>query len=406
MPTPRPYQIEGRDFLAGRRHALLADQMRVGKTPQAILAAHKAGAQSLLVVCPAIAVPQWKREIERWWADGPLPRHAVLSYDKARAMWQDGTSMVSDVFIPDEAHFAGNPAAGRTGMVYGKSGFAWNAGATWALSGTPAPKSAASLWPMLKAFGIVKMSYEDFLKYFCVLKPMSLVPTGTRAEHIPELRALLAQCMLRRTRKDVRPDMPATSFSFLTVEPKHKPDYKIPAGLTDEQLLPWLEANQAADKEDRVAVAQAKVEPLADEIAFNIDAALYRQTVVFGWHIEPLESLVTELNKRGLRAASITGATGIRQREQIQADFRAGRLHVVVANIIAAGTAIDLSSASHGYMLEMDWVPGNNTQAVDRLVSMDKDEPVTIDVVTWKGSVDEWVQRTVLTRTQQIAKLY
>jgi len=37
----RPYQLEGRDFLAGRWHALLADEMRVGKTPQAILAAEQ-----------------------------------------------------------------------------------------------------------------------------------------------------------------------------------------------------------------------------------------------------------------------------------------------------------------------------------------------------------------------------
>jgi len=32
--TPRPYQLEGRDFLAGRWHALLADEMRVGKSPR------------------------------------------------------------------------------------------------------------------------------------------------------------------------------------------------------------------------------------------------------------------------------------------------------------------------------------------------------------------------------------
>ena len=57
MLTLRPYQEVGRDFLAARRHALLADEMRVGKTPQAILAAEKVGAQRTLVVCPAIAVP-------------------------------------------------------------------------------------------------------------------------------------------------------------------------------------------------------------------------------------------------------------------------------------------------------------------------------------------------------------
>ena len=38
MLTPRPYQIEGRDFLASRTRALLADEMRVGKSCQAVMA--------------------------------------------------------------------------------------------------------------------------------------------------------------------------------------------------------------------------------------------------------------------------------------------------------------------------------------------------------------------------------
>ena len=59
----RPYQEVSRDFLASRRHALLADGMRVGKTPAAIRAACKAGARTLLTVTQAIATLQWEREI-------------------------------------------------------------------------------------------------------------------------------------------------------------------------------------------------------------------------------------------------------------------------------------------------------------------------------------------------------
>src|SRR3990167_8549084 len=107
--------------------------MRVGKTPQAILAAHKAGAQTLLVTCPAIAVPHWNREIERWWPSGPLPRWQVWSYDRARSEWEGDRRGAVDVFIPDEAHFAKNPKAKRTKMVYGKDGFSRYAGAVWPL---------------------------------------------------------------------------------------------------------------------------------------------------------------------------------------------------------------------------------------------------------------------------------
>ena len=76
------------------------------------------------------------------------------------------------------------------------------------------------------------------------------------------------------------------------------------------------------------------------------------------------------------------------------------------ANILAAGTTIDLSAARHAYFLELDWVPGNNVQAASRLVSMGKLDPVTCDVVTWPGSFDDKLHRTLLTRTRELSKLF
>ena len=62
----RPYQIVGRDFLAARTRALLADHMRLGKSACAIVAADKVGAERVLVLCPAIATYQWREQ----WAEG------------------------------------------------------------------------------------------------------------------------------------------------------------------------------------------------------------------------------------------------------------------------------------------------------------------------------------------------
>ena len=404
--TPRPYQIVGRDFLAGRRHALLADEMRVGKTPQAILAARKAGAQSVLVVCPAIAVPQWEREFERWWPGGSLPFRRVWSYDKARSRWQDyGVGISVDVFIPDECHFAKNPEAARTKMVYGKDGFAWNAGATWPLSGTPAPKHAGELWPMLFAFGVVKCDYDTFLKHYCRIDWMSQRPVGTREEKIPELKALLATCMLRRKRIDVAPDMPGIDFQFLPVEGRPPVDLPSPGSLTDDELLAGCERHANVNRDDRQAVAMAKVGPVVEHIQFAIHNNLLQQTVVFGWHVEPLSRLVSLLRDAGITAETITGSTPLRLREQTQARFRAGELQVVAANILAAGTAIDLSAARHAYFLELDWVSGNNLQAANRLVSMDMKDKVTIDVATWPGSHDDRIQRVLMKRVSELNQL-
>jgi SNF2 family DNA or RNA helicase len=401
--TPRPYQLEGRDFLAARQFALLADEMRVGKTPQAILAAEKLNARESLVICPAIAVEHWLKEWDRWGAPGCA---TVYSYDKAKINWSRICSDQWDVVIVDEAHFAKNPEAARTKLIYGKTGIGWHTDHLWALSGTPAPKHAGELWPMLCAFGAIgKMGYVDFTRRYCTWNELEGRITGTREEMIPELKCILNRVMLRRTRKQVAPDMPDIDFQFLEMKVEGA-DLKIPPNIPDDQLLDWMERNQHVDREDRIAVAMAKVGPLGDEIEFAIANDLLKQTVVFGWHVEPLKKMVSTLRARGLRAEALTGETQSTPRAWIQEQFREGKIDVVCGQILAAGTAIDLSAARHAYFLEMDWVPGNNVQAANRLVNMDKLDKVTIDAATLPRSSDDRVQKVLLRRVRELSKLY
>lgn len=387
--------MAGRDFLAGRRHALLADEMRVGKTPQAILACEAVGAREILVVCPAIAVTQWRAEFKRWWPGCREP--VVMSYDRAKLAGKALTTRQWDVVIVDECHYAKNPATNRTKLVYGTGGLGWTAKRLWALSGTPAPKHAAELWPMLRAFGVTDLKYDTFARKFCYVQQGTDRIKGTKQAAIPELRAMLAKVMLRRKRSEVAPEIPPIDFQFLRVDATDASD--LPTGTTPDTPPDSLQ-------EVRIAVAKAKVLPLAREIQFALENDLLRQTVVFGWHVEPLVDLHRELGFREITAGTITGATSPAERQRIQQAFREGRIQVVIANIAAAGTAIDLSAAHHGYFLELDWVPGNNIQAANRLVSLQKNEPVSIDVVTSPGTVDDAVQKIVLRRAKEVGKIF
>ena len=400
----RPYQVEGVEFLASRRYALLADEMRVGKTPQAILAAAKITAHSVLVICPAIAVEHWKREFARWWVGPFIPFVLVRSYDMARREQDAIKSRRWPLAIVDECHFAKNPEAQRTKLIYGKGGLGYCADRMWVLSGTPAPKHAGELWAMLRAFGVVGMTYDAFLRRYCNMDALGVV-RGTRVAMIPELKALLAKVMLRRMRKDVAPDMPAIDFQFLEVQPKGNVDLNIPER-DETTLLAYLEGHNTTDRENRREVALAKVPVLVEQIEFAVHNDLLKQCVVFGWHVEPLTILAGRLNQAGIKTGLITGASPQGERERVQRQFREGFLQVVVGNILACGTAIDLSAARHAYLLEMDWVPGNNVQAVNRLVSMEKPDKVTVDVVTWPGSTDDRVQRVLLRRVKELSLLY
>jgi SNF2 family DNA or RNA helicase len=385
MPlTLRPYQIEGCYFLAERRFALLADEMRVGKTPQAIMAAHKVGALRVAVVCPAIAVSQWREEFKRWGLASIASGRHVMSYDRARATdWS--TLPRFDVAIVDECHFAKNPGAQRTKAIFGKGGLGHHTDRLWCLSGTPVTKHAGEFWPMLVAFGYTSLSYESFCRYFCDYDWTKTKITGTKQSKIPELRAILAKFMLRRTRRQVAPEMDDIDFQFLAVEPVSRIDL----------------ASEDEHDPSRKEVAIAKALPLVEEIAACLERGDYKQTVVFAWHRDAIRAVVDGLEARGIKTDPLVGGMGESTRTTIMEGFRAQRLQVVVCQIIAAGTAIDLSAASHGYFLELDWLPASNIQAANRLVSLQKDEPVTFDVCTWPGSVDDKVQRILLRRTQE-----
>ena len=394
----RPYQETGRDFLAAHTRALLADEMRVGKTPQAILAAHKIGAKRLLVVCPAIGVAHWQRELQMWWPDSKSPDTTIYSYDKARRYMAEGLKYPQrwDLMIVDECHFAKNPEAGRTKAVYGKGGFGWNADRIWVLSGTPAPKHAGELWPMMYAFGLTSLSYDTFCRLYCRLDRDNN-PKGTKVSMIPEIRQALSRVSLRRTRREVAPEIPDIDYQFLAVAP---------TGVDLPPYVQWNEHNPGAFAVERHKVAHAKVDSLVDQIVFAIENELIKQTVVFGWHIDPIHAVVAKLRQHGIVAEPLTGGTSPVDRAHVQQKFKYGMVQVVCANLLAAGTTIDLSAARHAYFLELDWVPGNNVQAANRLVSMEKVDPVTCDVVTWPGSFDDRVQASLLTRTRELSKLF
>ena len=402
MLTPRPYQEVGRDFLASRRHALLADEMRVGKTPQAILAASKIGAYRVVVVCPAIAVPQWIREFDRWAPAQWWRIVHVYSYDKARTIHAERGWQPCDLAIVDECHFAKNPQAQRTKAIFGKDGLAWHAGRTWALSGTPLTKHPGELWPMLRAFGVTALSYTDFTERYCTFDWARNI-TGTRKTHLSELTSIIDSIMLRRTRREVAPEMPEIGFEFLAMSGQGNLDLPIPSGLTDEQTMAWIERHR--ENATRREIALAKIPGLVHEIAGCLDRGDYKQTVVFGWHRDALEALRDGLRACGIHAQKLIGGIPESVRSATQMEFANGFSQVLVCQIAAAGTAIDLSAASHGYFLELDWVPANNMQAANRLVSLQKKEPVTFDICTWPGSADDRVQQILLRRAREIREI-
>lgn len=426
MPGLLPFQIEGANFLAARSRALLADEMRVGKTPQSIVASSLVGAKTVLVLCPAIARLNWVAEFRnfagreaRALVKKTTPVHpevTVCSYDiVANKQVYPRIAKPYDVVILDEAHYLRTFNSNRTRAAFGIANGAHYA---WALTGTPTPRDHADLYPLLRHFGAIANDYWSFVKQFCDVRHTGFEDKIVGSRNADELASILRPIMLRRLLRDVAPQMPKARWTQVAVEPGPIPVNSMTAeeleSATQEERDLSNRLSQANDllfeldpeaaKNFRRLVGLRKVAPVAELVAEELDSGLDK-IVIFGWHRDVLMALHQALIRYDARL--ILGSTPDDYKEAAKRDFKHSPLcRVVIANVVAAGTAIDLSTADNALFIEEDWLPGNNLQAAMRVVSQFKTRPVFVRSAVVPDSVDSTVQKTLFRRLSGTENLF
>lgn len=410
----KPHQISGAAWLARRRHALLADEMRVGKTLTALEAARETGASRIVVVCPAVARFNWARNIGAHLQrspqimfrrrDVPTADVVVTSYDLAGA----ANARRWDLAILDESHYLRRCDAQRTKLLLGKDGLIHRAERTWFLSGTPAVNHYGELWQMLYVCGRYAGTYEEFVREFCVASygPYGLQIRGSKNHE--RLRKLMAGFWLRRKFAEVAPELPPIELDDYTIEMPRE------AGPLDSQMLhdalasadplAALEMQAPAVATLRRYIGLAKVTQTVELVRQELDGN-EDKIVLFTYHREVLEGL-----KRGLKdfdPVSVAGGDTPGSRDAAVRRFQnVPGCRVFVGQIVAAGTAIDLSAASQALFVESSWVPGENAQAAMRLQNLNQTRKVSARFIGMAGSIDEQIQRVVRRKTRELSNLF
>lgn len=445
------YQKEGVEWLAPRKVALLADEMGLGKSAQAIVAAHSVRAKRILVICPAVARINWSREFQRW---SPCPPpfsvlfslkdrpsascSAICSFRYATENAEKLKEVGWDLLIIDEVHFLKSVSAKRTGKIFGRGGLVHSAQRTWILSGTPAPNHAGELWTILYVFGVTTLPYDKFVDRYCntVDGPRGPSITGTKKSMIPELKNLLSKVMLRRKKMDVLKQLPPISFHETFVEPGAV-DLEIQAGFaewmypkdrsaelmgvirgeekvleaalsldaTHSDTMKMMEGMAKSVSTLRRYVGLQKVQPVVEMVKGELSLGLYEKLVIFAIHRDVIEGLRRELHEYG--AVTLYGGTALDARQRNIDKFqRNPKCQVFIGNIAAAGTNITLTAAHQVLVLEADWVPGNNAQAVMRCHRIGQLEPVTVRFVSLNHPVDERVTAVLKRKTKELAEIF
>ena len=401
----KPWQAYGAVWLAERRYALLADEMRVGKTLTALTAAQLIRARRILVICPAFARHNWEKEAER--AVPGIPRHIIKTKKQLESVdgHDPGVYVTSyglipkaeatpwDVVIADESHFLRSCSASRTRQVLGKGGLVHRTRAFWALSGTPAVGNYSELWALLHVFGTYAGSYERFCRDFCTMHLVrdKWVPSGSK--NAEALRVLLEPVMLRRRFAEVAPEQAAIEYSDYVLDIEL--DFVVSDSAVLRRALSRRDLAEAlSEVSDSVSTLHrllgvAKVPASVELLSSELDAGDHK-LVVFAVHRDVVALLAEGL--AGYNPAVINGLVSAANRDAALARFQQDPMcRVFIGNIASAGTAIDLSVANEVVFVEASWVPGENQQAAMRLQNMNRTGGISARFL----SSNDWMDRRI-----------
>ena len=433
----RDFQILGSLFLQLRKYACLFDDMGVGKTPQAIDAVRDL--KRVLVVCPAVAKYNWQNEFIKFDNRPSYVAGQGKTYHKNNTVIVSFNYLVEyvdlykslrwDAVIIDEAHLLKEPTAKRTQAVFGKKGIIHYTDRLWALTGTPAPNHAGELWVLLFTFGYVKIGYDGFVARYCNShftgndRYGRLEISGTNTKNSPELKKILKKMMLRRLKSEVlnlppvfhntyyiKGDTDAAIFKkFHALKNKIRKELEhlqeelgYNLDVSDEKLLSTLEFMSQSISALRRYHGLKKVKETAELIDFELSSKHYNKIIVFGLHIDVLETLQKALVRYG--SVMLSGKTSDRLKQNaVQAFQKDDNCQIFFGNILAAGTAITLTAASQIIFIEDDWVPGNNQQAADRAHRYGQKEIVSVRHMAIKDSIDGKITAANVRKIQEIS---
>ena len=451
-----PYQVEGIRFLSTGGNKMLLDEMGLGKTVQAIRAADKLDYAAVIVVCPAIARENWRREFLTW---QKRPRRvAVLTNTKSLAnkVWKSDVLIVSSaaisnaatcsvlcdwanagtLLILDEGQYFKTPDSARTRAVYGtmrksgiSGGLAHRCGATFVLSGTLMPNNTAEMWTHVRALFpslcytsdplVYPVDYETWRDWFCYAQETAygVMIRGSRPGRT--FGGRFAEVALRRRASIL--DLPPLRWGTVTIQPQKVA--KMPPFETQEaeQLCEMILLAAGDDESEEAAIAAAQVDAIAlaavrrwtglvkapgvVEMLLNEQQAEPHPVVVFFYHREVGANIVAALLNAGQQAELIYGSTPPAARQSMIDAFQANRLRILVCQITVASTALTLTASRDVVFAETTWTPGDVLQAAKRCHRIGQMWPVLARLVTLAGSIDEVSGRVIGRKVRDLAAI-
>ena len=121
-------------------------------------------------------------------------------------------------------------------------------------------------------------------------------------------------------------------------------------------------------------------------------------------HKDVVDGIKSGLEAAGKSVVTLTGDCNQAHRQNSVETFQAGNADVFIGTIGAAGVGITLTSASHVVFAELDWVPGNVSQAEDRCHRIGQENSVLVQHLVVDGSIDARLAQVLVNKQKVLDK--
>lgn len=442
--TYRGYQLAGIKYALKHNDCLIGDDMRLGKTVQALGVCNYVKAKRILVVCPATLKINWLREMERWLVaphstaiingrKTPLDADCyVINYDILHNHLELLRGVEWDAIIFDESHKLRGPKSRRTKLSIGdgtKRARPLRAKRRLFLSGTQLYTRPRDLWTVCMACDPdgLGQSFWRFVHRYCNAHTDHfghLNTDGARNEE--ELQRLMREgFMIRRTKEQVSDELPPVyqmvPVDRIGVEKLLKQEHQIVSQnrsravslvgdlASDDALDGWLTPLEESDEplvEEvghyatiRRELGLKKVSKVCDFVNELLESV--QKVVIFAHH----RDVVDELSDSFPGSVKVMGGMTAAKKQAAVDKFQDDpECRVFVGNVASAGEGISLAAANVAVFAEISGVASEMDQAERRLALLEKVEQNLIYYVVNEGSLDERLVQVLKERRETFQK--
>ncbi len=414
-----PFQRAGVRYALERRRTFIADEQGLGKTVQALATLEADDAFPAVVVCPASMKLMWEREAGIWlpgrsvallegrgekeWAvEARDAEILVLNYDILDAHLERLMAREPRALVLDESHYVKNARARRTKAAQALAGALPEGALRLALTGTPVLNRPEELVAQLRVLGRLK----EFGSGARLKRRFRKAGSDDRLHW-----NLRAHCYVRRTKKQVLPQLPAKLHDTVPVLLSNEAEYR----LAEKDVVAWLQTLPLDLRTIDAKVAAAlRAEQLVRLNQLRQLAATGKMPTALAWIADFLESgeplvvfaehiaIQKELVGRFPGAVHILGSDSQQKRQAaVDAFQEEDGPQLIVCSMRAASQGITLTRASNVAFVELDWTPARHDQAEDRLHRIGQDSAVTAWYLLAPETIDE-TMATLLERKRTV----